>query len=233
MAVLQDDRGVEEVFPAEDEPFGSPKICAFDGYFILKWLVNNDIMPKLIMNGNKIIQLDVNRPDDWNLTEPKEYPSLADFDYNSVPDGEKPAFLEWYHKDRGEKSNQYDVQKKMYTYCRMDVTVLRLCYQQFQDLYMTITNGLCPFVSAATIAGVCSVFWRTNFLQKDQIAILSSQGQSRSQSVVDVQWLEWTALNSTSISTIEVTAMRSRLASSWWMATAKRRARCSTSTAVV
>ncbi|GAV01658.1 hypothetical protein RvY_12336 [Ramazzottius varieornatus] len=92
-----------------------------------------------------------------------------------------------------EKSNQYDVQKEMYTYCRMDVTVLRLCCQQFRDLYMTITNGLCPFVSAATVAGFCSVFWRTNFLQKGQIAILSSQGQNRLQSVVGVKWLEWTA----------------------------------------
>ena len=107
-----------------------------------------------------------------------------------MPEADKPSFLEWYHKDRLEKNNQYDVQKEMYTYCRMDVTVLRLGYQQFRQLYMDITDGICPFVAAATIAGVCGVFWRTKFLEKDQIAVMSSDGQHRLQSVVAVQWME-------------------------------------------
>ena len=205
---------------------------AFDGYFILKWLVNNGIKPSLIMNGNKIVQLDVekyhihfrdslnyntqslakwpatfglhgigkgtfpyklNQPDNWNRIEPIDYPELADLDFVNMPEGDKPAFWEWYQKDRLEKNNQYDVQKEMYTYCRMDVTVLRLCCQQFRQLYMDITDGICPFVAAATITGVCGVFWRTKFLEKDQIAVMSSDGQHHLQSVVAVQWMEWMA----------------------------------------
>ncbi|GAV01659.1 hypothetical protein RvY_12337 [Ramazzottius varieornatus] len=70
MAVVQDDQGGEEVSPAEDEPFGrdiSEDLCRFvlqekhKGFHVIAYnfrLVNNGIMPKL-MNGNKIIQLDV------------------------------------------------------------------------------------------------------------------------------------------------------------------------------
>ncbi|GAU90665.1 hypothetical protein RvY_03051 [Ramazzottius varieornatus] len=81
----------------------------------------------------------------------------------------------------------------MFTYYRMDVTVLSFWCQQFQELYMTITSGVYPFVSVTMVAGVCIVSWRTNFLQNDQVAIVFSEGQNRLQPVVGVQWLEWTA----------------------------------------
>ena len=199
---------------------------AFDGYFILKWLIDNGIMPKLIMNGNKIIQMDVekykirfrdslnynpqslakwpatfkldniskgtfphklNRPENWNLPNGIPYPELSDFDYDNIPEKDRAPFLEWYNKNKLEKHGKYRVEEGMFAYCRMDVTVLRLCCEQFRSLYMEISEGLCPFVSAATIAGVCSVFWRTKFLEEKEIAVMPHDGLNRLQSVIAVQ----------------------------------------------
>ncbi|XP_055341431.1 uncharacterized protein LOC129590302 [Paramacrobiotus metropolitanus] len=80
LAVVQNDEGEEWIFPEETEPLGdiTEQLCrflfsddhrdhyiiahnfkAFDGYFIMNWLLTNGIVPRVIMNGGKIMQLDV------------------------------------------------------------------------------------------------------------------------------------------------------------------------------
>ena len=56
---------------------------------------------------------------------------------------------------------------------------------------MEISGGLCPFVSAMTIAGLCSVYWRTTFLEEKQIAVIPRRSNNRFQSKVALQWLEY------------------------------------------
>jgi hypothetical protein len=106
-------------------------------------------------------------------------------------DKDKTKFLEWYEADKIAKGGLYDFQKEFIDYCRMDVTVLRLCCQQFRKLFCEISDGLDPFVAAITIAGVCSVYWRTFDLEDNQIGIISRAGKNRKQSKLAIRYLEW------------------------------------------
>jgi hypothetical protein len=77
LAVVQNEDGDEWIFPSDGVvgPDVTEELCqflfredkknsyivahnmrAFDGYFLLNWLVNNGMAPELIMNGGKILQ---------------------------------------------------------------------------------------------------------------------------------------------------------------------------------
>ena len=135
----------------------------------------------------------LNQPENWNLPGGMPYPELSDFDYDHIPEKDRASFLEWYNKDKLVKQGKYRVEEEMFAYCRMDVTVLRLCCEQFRNLNMAMSGGLCPFVSAVNIAGVCSVFWRTKFLEERQIAVMPHDGLNRLKSVITLQWMKWVA----------------------------------------
>jgi len=71
--------------------------------------------------------------------------------------------------------------------------VLRKCCLKFRELYMDLSDGLCPFVSGITLANIVNVLWRTKFLKSKTIGILSrlGNGQKRRQSNKALKWLEW------------------------------------------
>ena len=132
-----------------------------------------------------------NRPENWNQLNPVPFPTLEDFDYTTIPAKDKPVFLQWYEEEKARLGGVYDFRREFTDYCRMDVTILRLCCQQFRNLFLDISGGLCPFVSALTIAGLCSVFWRTRLLKKEQIGLIPRQSDNRFQSKVAIKWLEY------------------------------------------
>ena len=134
-----------------------------------------------------------NRPDNWNCPNPLPFPTLEDFDYASIPASEKATFQQWYDDEKAACNEVYDFRPQFEEYCRNDVTVLRRCCQQFRSLFMDVSGGLCPFVSALTIAGLCNVLWRTNMLQEKQIGLIPKRSDNRLQSKVAVKWLEWEA----------------------------------------
>ena len=81
VAILQDSKGTEFRFPTDESELGTDvtdEFCSFlfderfrnhyiiahnfrgfDSYPILRWLLNNGIRPEVIMNGGKVMQLDV------------------------------------------------------------------------------------------------------------------------------------------------------------------------------
>ncbi|XP_055340852.1 uncharacterized protein LOC129589937 [Paramacrobiotus metropolitanus] len=250
--VVQDDDGNEWVFPAEDAPLGgdvTDALCtflfneehrdhfiiahnfkSFDGYFILNWLLKNGVVPKVILNGGKILQLDVpllnirfrdsinynpqslakwpatfglpdiskgtfphrfNRKENWDQVVP--FPSMDEYGYQGMNTKSKDSFREWYEKEKMEKNNIFDFRQEFVQYCKMDVTVLRLCCQQFRKLFQGISKGLCPFVSSLTIAGLCNKYWRTFMLKPEQIGLLPHglNARNRHQSVKAKKWLSW------------------------------------------
>ncbi|XP_055342667.1 uncharacterized protein LOC129591156 isoform X2 [Paramacrobiotus metropolitanus] len=252
LAVVQDDDGNEWVFPAEDAPLGgdvTDALCtflfneehrdhfiiahnfkSFDGYFILNWLLKNGVVPKVILNGGKILQLDVpllnirfrdsinynpqslakwpatfglpdiskgtfphrfNRKENWDQVVP--FPSMDEYGYQGMNTKSKDSFREWYEKEKMEKNNIFDFRQEFVQYCKMDVTVLRLCCQQFRKLFQGISKGLCPFVSSLTIAGLCNKYWRTFMLKPEQIGLLPHglNARNRHQSVKAKKWLSW------------------------------------------
>ncbi|XP_055336572.1 uncharacterized protein LOC129587021 [Paramacrobiotus metropolitanus] len=252
LAVVQDDNGSEWVFPEEDVPLSGDvtnELCtflfserhrdhfiiahnfkSFDGYFILNWLLKNGVVPKVILNGGKILQLDVpqlnirfrdsinynpqslakwpatfglpeiskgtfphrfNRKENWDQVVP--FPTMEEYGYQGMNSKAKESFQRWYEKEKQEKNNLFDFRKEFVEYCKMDVTVLRLCCQQFRKLFQEISQGLCPFVSSLTIAGLCNRYWRSFMLKPEQIGLLPHglNARNRHQSVKAKKWLSW------------------------------------------
>ena len=108
-----------------------------------------------------------NRPANWNRPNPIPFPTLNDYDFAAILANDKLAFLQWYEEKKLRYGGVYDFCREFVTYCRTDVTIVRLCCQQFRSLFMDISGGLCLFVSALTIAGLCNVFRRTRLLKKE------------------------------------------------------------------
>ncbi|XP_055339082.1 uncharacterized protein LOC129588742 [Paramacrobiotus metropolitanus] len=105
----------------------------------------------------------------------------------------KESFMRWRETESKAKGNLFDFRKEVEDYCRMDVTISRKCCQQFRYLFRKISNGLCPFVAAITIAGVCIQYWKSFILKPDQIKLLPHRihARNRNQSEVAKKWLAW------------------------------------------
>lgn len=247
VAILQDYKGTEFRFPADQSELGNDvteEFCSFlfderfrnhyviahnfrgfDSYPILRWLLNNGIKPEVIMNGGKVMQLDVkefgirfrdsynynpqslsawartfdlanteqkgtfphcyNGPEYWNKVV--EYPKRDAYDYSMKKKADRKVFMKFYRKDRRKKKNRFDVNDELFTYCSQDVTVLRVCCGKLREIFMDISGGLCPFVSALTIAGLCGFFWRGTLLEPSLIELIHPT--QRTGSIKASQWL--------------------------------------------
>jgi G:T-mismatch repair DNA endonuclease (very short patch repair protein) len=132
-----------------------------------------------------------NRPENWDRTVP--YPGKSEFGYERMKGKDRVEFDAWYAEDSVAKGGLYEFRKEFVDYCRQDVTVLRKCCLLFRELFMEISGGMCPFVTAKTIAGLCHEFWRALILEEDQIGRLPINGYNRNrhQSVKALKWLNW------------------------------------------
>jgi DNA polymerase type B, organellar and viral len=132
-----------------------------------------------------------NRPENWNDVVP--YPEKKEFSYEVMKAKEKAEFDQWYEKDRMEKQGQYNFREEFVRYCSMDVTVLRKCCLLFRELFMGISGGMCPFVTAMTIAGLCNKFWRAKILKENQIGLIPTNGfhKNRLQSAKALKWMSF------------------------------------------
>lgn len=114
-----------------------------------------------------------NRPENWNR-DSLRFPTKEDYGYKHMRKSEKKVFSEWYRKERKHRKESFNFREEIETYCRIDVTVLRLCCMKFREMFQQIADGMCPFVSATTIAGLCNKYWRMNILKSNQINLLYS-----------------------------------------------------------
>ena len=112
------------------------------------------------------------------------------------PDGMKPKvreeFLAW-HKEKVESNYVFNFKEEIEKYCRSDVDILRNCCMKFREMLREIT-GIDPFEKCLTIASVCHEVYRTNYLEKDTIAVFNNNRQLKTkQSNIAVKWLSWVA----------------------------------------
>ncbi|XP_055356787.1 uncharacterized protein LOC129601886 [Paramacrobiotus metropolitanus] len=209
LAVVQNDEGVEWIFPDSASDIGqdvTDDLCAFlfqedhhgyyviahnfkgfDGYFILNWLLRNGIVPKVIMNGGKILLLDVPAP--YNIHFRDSY------NYNPQSLSKWPATFGLENTNKEPFPTDSIGPRTGTALCLFlpRTSTAMACCQQFVQLFTDISDGLNPFVSAATIAGVCSVYWRTFLLKPEQIGLIPNQGfgRNRPQSAKALRWLQW------------------------------------------
>ena len=112
------------------------------------------------------------------------------------PNGMKPKvreeFLTW-HKEKVESNYVFNFKEEIEKYCRSDVDILRNCCMKFREMLREIT-GIDPFEKCITIATVCHEVYRTNYLEKDTIAVFNNNRQLKTkQSNIAVKWLSWVA----------------------------------------
>ena len=87
----------------------------------------------------------------------------------------------------------FNFQEEIVAYCLSDVDILHRCYLEFHELFHNVTE-IDPFANL-TIASACSTVYRTNYLEKDTIAIIPPHGyhSENKQSLFAPKWLSYTA----------------------------------------
>ena len=119
-------------------------------------------------------------------------PCQDDYGVNFMKPAEREAFITW-HQERVENNYVFDFRKEIIKYCRSDVDILAKCCLLYREMFKNET-GIDPFDKALTIASYCHQVYRTNFLQKDTVAILSAARQLKTkQSAEALKWLSYTA----------------------------------------
>ena len=131
-----------------------------------------------------------NKDENQNYVGP--IPCQDDYGANFMKPAEREAFIAW-HQEQVENNYVFDFRKEIIKYCRSDVDILAKCCLLYREMFQKET-GIDPFDKALTIASYCHQVYRTNFLEKDTIAILSHARQLKTkQSAEAIKWLSYTA----------------------------------------
>ena len=133
-------------------------------------------------------------PHMFNKDENQNYvgpiPCQNDYGVNFMKPGERDAFIAW-HDEQVANNYRYDFREEIIKYCRSDVDILRKCCLLYREMFRKETD-IDPFNKALTIASYCQEVYRTNFLEKDTIAVFNNHRQWRiKQSNVAVTWLSY------------------------------------------
>ena len=110
-----------------------------------------------------------NKDENQNYVGP--IPCQDDYGVNFMKPAEREAFITW-HQEQVENNYVFDFRKEIIKYCRSDVDILAKCCLLYREMFRKETN-IDPFDKALTIASYCHQVYRTNFLEKDTIAIFS------------------------------------------------------------
>ena len=109
---------------------------------------------------------------------------------NTMKPEVREAFRTW-HKEQRDNGYIFDFNEEIIKYCRSDVDILRKCCMEFREMLCEIT-GIDPFEKCLTIASTCHQVYRTNFLEKDTIAVFQPDRQLKTkQSNLAVKWLSY------------------------------------------
>ena len=119
-------------------------------------------------------------------------PCQDDYGVDFMKPAEREAFIAW-HQEQVENNYVFDFRHEITSYCRSDVDILAKCCILFREMFKEETD-IDPFDKVTTIASYCMQVYRTKFLEKDTIALLSQAHQlKRKQSHEALQWLSYTA----------------------------------------
>ena len=131
-----------------------------------------------------------NRDDKQNYVGP--IPEAHYYLPNTMKPEVRQEFLQW-HAEQVENNYVFDFQKEMESYCRSDVDILRKCCLDFRDILQE-TTGVDPFEKCLTIASVCQLVYRTNYLVENTMGVFSNEHQLKTKtSNKAVKWLSWLA----------------------------------------
>jgi hypothetical protein len=134
----------------------------------------------------------------FNIPENQNYvgplPPREYYDPESMSFGNMLEFNEWYSELSNRPGYEFNFQKELSSYCRMDVDILRRCCLKHRELFVQTTN-VDPFTSSTTLASACNLVFRQNFLKPGTIGIIPPRGYRGKdlQSILAVRWLSFLA----------------------------------------
>ena len=119
-------------------------------------------------------------------------PPTPYYNPNGMSPSDRKKFMEWHNGMRN-SNYVFNFQEEIVAYCRSDIDILRRCCLELRELFHDVTE-IDPFANL-TIASACSTVYRTNYLEKDTIAIIPPHGYrpENKQSLFAQKWLSYTA----------------------------------------
>jgi len=110
----------------------------------------------------------------FNIKENQDYigkiPAKSYFNTYSMSCEKLDEFNKWYE---AQKNVVYDFKKELYEYCNSDVDILKRSLEIYVNDAVS-TNGINP-LSCSTIASYCLRVFRTNYMNENQIAVLTKE----------------------------------------------------------
>ena len=107
-------------------------------------------------------------------------------------------FLAWYEQ---QKNKLFDLQRELTDYCISDVDILAKSCLTYRDIFLDVTRseniendiGIDPFQHCLTIASVCNLVYRRNFMISKTIALIPEYGLNMGQNHSHKQllWLKY------------------------------------------
>ena len=108
-----------------------------------------------------------------NQTYEGPLPPLHFYFPDSMQASEREKFLNWYNEQLA-NGYVFNFQNEIVKYCKQDVKILRLACLAFKKTFVKLNVD--PFADCSTIASTCMRVYRMNFLRKNQIGIVPSNG---------------------------------------------------------
>ena len=131
-------------------------------------------------------------PHNFNKKCHKNYvgliPSKKHYGYNQMKPDVKAEFLKWYDA-RVSENYVFDFQKEIIEYCRSDVDILRRGMMKLREDFIQLENidPLCYI----TIASVCMMIYRSNYMPKKTTAIVPEYVKTDNFSKMSIMWLNY------------------------------------------
>ena len=89
------------------------------------------------------------------------YPDKSFYQPEFFMNDQKEEFDKWY---ANQSNKLFDFKHELVKYCISDVKLLKEGCSAFRKIIMTLTNGICPFQNAITIASLCHFIYRKNIM---------------------------------------------------------------------
>ena len=115
-------------------------------------------------------------------------PSKKHYGYNQMKTDERSKFLKWY-EERVSENYVFDFKKEILEYCRSDVDILRRGIMKLREDFIQLEN-IDP-LRYITIASVCMTIYRSNYMPKKTIAIVSEYAKTDNFSKTSIMWLNY------------------------------------------
>ena len=96
-------------------------------------------------------------------------PSKKHCGYNQMKPDERAKFLKWYN-DQVSENYIFDIKEEILKYCRSDVDILRRGIMKLREDFIQLEN--IDSLHYITVASVCMMIYRSNYMPKKTIAIV-------------------------------------------------------------